>query len=1043
MSGISTGIGLVSGIDTASLIEQLMAIERRPINTLQTRVGVLDTQRTAFIELSAQLLALQNSALGFSRPSFFHRFSSTSSHENVLTANAGETALPGSHTFRVRSLVTSHSLISRGFADPDSTPIGSGRLTIESREGKVRRDTELGTLNGGTGVRRGVITITDRSGASADIDLSTALTINDVLEAINDAAEIRVRASVTGVTSNGVAGDRIVLEDLTVPAEVVGELTIADPRGGFTAVDLGIANGVASGVASDRIDGRDLVRLSESTLLSLLNDGNGVGHLRVGSDLEFTTRLSGSFSVSLSGSSLVQNQEISLRALNSGNGVRLGIIRITDRSGQSAEIDLTDARTLRDILDRINAADVNVNAMPLGIDNETVVMITDGSDAPDNEINPPKLIIEDITGSTAADLGLAGEFADDSIQGHGIYRVETIGDVINAINFAPGNAGVVEASISDGGNGIVLRAVGLNNTLTVTAGSTGSGDDRVFSSALQDLGLVDAVDVTSFESRHLVAGLNTVLLDSLNGGKGVGSGTVEFVDREGHAATIDLAGAHTVQDVVDLINLEPSLSLVASVNASGNGIVVRDESDGTGMISILDVDGTTAADLGLAGTHEGVDRVDGGNLQVQYITRRSVLEDLNDGRGVTLGTFQITDSNGGIHVVNMNPSARTIGDVIDSINRVTQDAVEARINDTGDGIVLVDNLGGNLPLTIEDRDGGRTALDLGIDGSARSGENFVDGSFEVSIEIGAGDTLQDVARKINESRAAVSASILGDGSSVNPFSMTITSEVSGRAGELVVDAIGVDLGFSTLSRPQDAVVTLGDDGGAVPRLVSSSTNTLEGVIPGVTLDLLSVSDENITINIAKDEDAIVESLQSFADSYNGVLDTIDRLTAFNTDTFERGPLLGDSTVNTVRNRLRQVMLRRVEGVDESLSRLFSVGLRLGEGNRMSFDEERFREVYAESPQRVEEFFTKTETGFADVLQGVIESLTEKFDGLITRKDDLLEKQQELLNKRIDDLNVLLEAKRARLQTQFVALESSLLALQSQQFALDSLSQLTR
>ncbi|MGD2110612.1 MAG: flagellar cap protein FliD N-terminal domain-containing protein, partial [Phycisphaerae bacterium] len=152
MSGISSGIGLISGIDIAGLIEQLMAIERQPISNLEHRVSAIDVQRSAFLELSAQLLAMQNSIVGMGRSSFFRRFGSTSTDDGVLTATAGESAVPGTHTFRVRSLVSNHSLISRGFADADSTPVGVGTLTFEVGHGRVNTATRLETLRGGMGV---------------------------------------------------------------------------------------------------------------------------------------------------------------------------------------------------------------------------------------------------------------------------------------------------------------------------------------------------------------------------------------------------------------------------------------------------------------------------------------------------------------------------------------------------------------------------------------------------------------------------------------------------------------------------------------------------------------------------------------------------------------------------------------------------------------------------------------------------------------------------------------------------------------------------
>ncbi len=1036
MSGISSGIGLISGINTADLIDQLIALEARPIRTLEARVQEIDARRAAFIALSAQLLAVRNVVSNFNKISFFNRFNSTSTNENIIKATAGEGAVAGDTTFRVHSLVSNHSLVSRGFGDPDTTPIGRGTLTIEVGHGRVNGATDLDILNGGTGVRRGIITITDRSGATADIDLGTALTVDDVLDAINSNTSIEVRARVTSLPytrldGTTATGDRIVMEDLSGGT---GDLVVADVVGGFTAIDLGIVGKVSA----DRLDGRDIVRLSMDTPLSLLNDGNGVGRLGQGDDLVFTTNY-GNFNVALNGI-LAFNEETDLRALNNGQGVRLGVIRITDKAGNSVEIDLTDMDlatgvTVRGLRQRINEALTEAGvAVSFGLFNSKLMM----NDSSEGE---EELIVEDLSGSLASDLGVAGTTSDDAITGHEIYRIATVGDVLRAINLAPSNNALVEAFISDDGNGIALRALGFENTVSVTAGTDSDGQT---STAASDLGLLDVTFSTNdpFETRRLIAGLNTVLLQSLHGGAGVQSGVVSLTDSMGRATTIDLGEAKTVQDVVDLINADETTGLVASINAAGNGIAIGDESNGQGSIVILDVSGSMAVDLGIAGTFDSsADRtVNGGNLQLQYISRQTQLSQLNGGRGVSLGQFRITDSNGAIHLVNPANNLQTVGDIIDAINRAGQDGIEARINDTGDGIVIIDSAGGAQSLAIEDGDGGSTAADLRLAGTAKPNEDFIDGSYEIRIEVTAGDTLEDLARKLREADDSLSAAVINDGRSVNPYSLTITSTISGRRGELTIDAADLDLGLATLSQARDALVSVGVDGGSGGFLVSSSTNRLDGIVEGVTLDLLSAGDEDVTVTIAQDVDGIVESVRSFVEKYNDVQEAIEEASSFDSETFARGPLFGDPTVDLVRSRLTRTMMRQFEGVDASVSRLFSIGLRIGSGSRLQFDEERFQEVYERSPHLIEDLFTTEETGFGAVIQETLDELTRDSDGVIARKDELLTKRQELLDRRIESLNVLLDAKRARLEAQFVGLESALAALQAQQSALAFISQ---
>ncbi len=1024
MSGISTGIGLISGINTAELLDQLMQIERRPIANLEARVKAIDTQRTTFLELSAKILAIRNAITNFNKKEFFQRFSALSSNESVLTAAAGTDAAPGSTTFRVHSLVTSHTMLTRGFADADRTSVGVGSLTVEVGGGRVNPRTDLDALNGGRGVRRGVIQITDRSGATAQIDLSKAFTVDDVLAAINSNPGIRVRASVTSVASNGAAGDRIVLEDQSGGA---GNLIVAEVGGGSTAKDLGLLGSNAAG----RIDGQGVMYLSMDTALSALNDGNGVDRLPQGAqgdDLSFTTSF-GTFGVLLTD---VLRLSTDLRAVNNGNGVRLGVIRITDRTGATADVDLTNARTVLDVRDAINNSGLAVSATTVN----SRFFITDTSGMTGE--NAKKFKVEDVSGFAAADLGIAAEVEGDSINGRDIYRIATVGDLIRAINYAPGNDAQVEASISTDGKGIQLRALGFENNVTVVAGNDVGG---IVSGTAHDLGLENATFSTDqpFTTRRLMAGMDTVLLHSLRGGQGIAGGTVSFADRNGQTATIDFSSAETLQDVIDWVNADATISITASINAAGNGITLRDESGGTGSIVISDVTGTLAADLGLAGTFEATEEAaEGDNLQLQYVARNTALSELNFGRGVTYGTILIKDSQGATHAVNLTDSLKTVGQVIDFINAVTPDTLNARINDSGDGILISDTSGGLLPLTISDQEGGQTAADLRLAGTARTGQNFIDGTFETRIDIGPADTLRSITTRLNAVGGGFSAAVVSDGGSTNAFSLMLTSAVSGRRGEMIVQADGVDLGLDTLTQAQDAVISVGSGGSSF--LVTSPTNKLTGVIEGVTVNLLSAKNEDVTVNVEQDIDGMVESIQEFVDKYNEVQGAIDQATSFNPDTLQRGVLLGDSTVDLIRGRLQRVMTQSFAGSGAS-SRLFSVGLRLGEGNRLNFDEERFREAYEAAPDDVERLFTEAETGFGKALQDTLDQLTRDFDGVLSRKDELLADQQEVLNERIESLTVLLAGKRRRLEAQFAGLESSLAALQGQQTALGALSQL--
>src|SRR3954470_7063516 len=197
MGRITTGVGLVSGINSKDIIDQLMQLEARPKDLLQTRVDSVGKQRLAFTDLQARLSSIRIFGQSGQKPQSFAAATTTSSDENVLTATAANGAAVGSFQFQVARLVTTQQAVSGGFASID-TKVGAGTITIEQGGGEVSSQTLLSDLRGGQGVRRGSFRITDGGGHSAVIDISSAVSLDDVVKKINPSLDVSVRATVSG-----------------------------------------------------------------------------------------------------------------------------------------------------------------------------------------------------------------------------------------------------------------------------------------------------------------------------------------------------------------------------------------------------------------------------------------------------------------------------------------------------------------------------------------------------------------------------------------------------------------------------------------------------------------------------------------------------------------------------------------------------------------------------------------------------------------------------------------------------------------------------
>src|SRR5215211_3450570 len=181
MGRITSGVGLISGINSRDIIDQLMSLESQPKTRLEDRIEETNKVKLAYTDLSTRLASLKLTGTTLKKSSTFQAATTTSGDDDVLTATAANGAAVGNFQFQVARLVTTQQSVSGGFADFDKTKPGAGTLTIEQGGGELTNDPLLSHLNGGAGVRRGLFRITDRSGKSAVIDTTAAVSVSDVL----------------------------------------------------------------------------------------------------------------------------------------------------------------------------------------------------------------------------------------------------------------------------------------------------------------------------------------------------------------------------------------------------------------------------------------------------------------------------------------------------------------------------------------------------------------------------------------------------------------------------------------------------------------------------------------------------------------------------------------------------------------------------------------------------------------------------------------------------------------------------------------------
>ena len=173
-----------------------------------------------------------------------------------------------------------------------------------------------------------------------------------------------------------------------------------------------------------------------------------------------------------------------------------------------------------------------------------------------------------------------------------------------------------------------------------------------------------------------------------------------------------------------------------------------------------------------------------------------------------------------------------------------------------------------------------------------------------------------------------------------------------------------------LKKAQNAEFTL--DGVKMYR----SKNNITDVGAGITLNLLKAGE--INFDIKQDTDGLKETMEELVEKYNELMNYLDEVTAYNTETKVSGDLADVREVKTLRSSIMSMLFdsQSVEGksTDENgnttktnvFVSVLDYGLSLNEANKLlKFDSSKFEKKIAEDIDFAERFFSGT-SGFEEV-----------------------------------------------------------------------------
>jgi flagellar hook-associated protein 2 len=209
-------------IDTASIVQQLMQVESRPLTTLQQKEAAYQSKITAMGQLLSSVSTLQ-SAVSALKDTSLLGYSASVSDSSMISASATTGASAGSHNIQIKQLASTQSIYSTTFAsssDSVADLTGAGASSVQ----KLKIETAAGSTE-------------------ITIDASNN-TLSGIRDAIN-AAKINVNAFIV----NDGTGNRLVLNSsLTGTANRI-KISVAEDVVNYTDMGADIDNSGLSRLA--------------------------------------------------------------------------------------------------------------------------------------------------------------------------------------------------------------------------------------------------------------------------------------------------------------------------------------------------------------------------------------------------------------------------------------------------------------------------------------------------------------------------------------------------------------------------------------------------------------------------------------------------------------------------------------------------------------------------------------------------------------------------------------------------------------------------
>lgn len=312
---------------------------------------------------------------------------------------------------------------------------------------------------------------------------------------------------------------------------------------------------------------------------------------------------------------------------------------------------------------------------------------------------------------------------------------------------------------------------------------------------------------------------------------------------------------------------------------------------------------------------------------------------------------------------------------------------------------------------------------------------------DAELTVSNDTTINDLIRMINQNENTLCTAYWDSTSG----QLVLSSRVAGssminieKGSSNITDILGFTINNTIVDNAQElgqnALFTIN---GTTMTHTSNTITSDISKIDGVTINLNDSSNgEIITLSIERDNESIANTLQEVVDSYNDLMNNLDKELALD------GSMKDQTTLKMLRNTIRSYMMNSV-GFSNAFMNMSSIGISTDSASTgnistsgistLNFDKTKFANAIASDPNSVKKLLVGENNGMGVLtkLEQTVENALQAQSGFFSATENSYNKQIERLNTKIEKTQRSVDSYSARLERKFQAMDLLISNIQKQ------------